>query len=479
MNSQSLWQDIKINNSNAKKINNKPDILIIGGGITGLTLGYFLKDIDKSIMIIDKSKLGEGITSKSTAKINYLQGIIYQTIAKKHSKEKAHEYLNSQLEAISLIKGIIDKNRIKCDLEKVDSIIYTQEEKGIAKINQERKLLKTFNIDVSNVQDENIKSGIKVKDTYVFHPLKYLQAITKIIQDKILIYEGITAYSIDKVGNNYEVKTSQGIISATQVVIACNYPFYIIPSLIPLKTYIKREYVNASTFEKVRNITALSIDKNLQSIRYYKNYILYGSNSSRITDKTDYALEFKKSQIDFQKIFHIKPTYTWMNQDLMSNDSLPFIGSISDNLYLASVFQAWGMTNGTLAAKIISDLINNKYNKYNKYVKLFDPKRLNISLITESCLGSFRYLKAYISAFLCKHNPYYIKINGLIYGYYKDSNNYLHRIKLVCPHMKCNLVFNEVEGTWDCPCHGSRFNKSGKVIVGPSTKDLEDSIIKK
>ena len=112
-------------------------------------------------------------------------------------------------------------------------------------------------------------------------------------------------------------------------------------------------------------------------------------------------------------------------------------------------------------------------NKYNSYTKLFDPKRLNISLITESCLGSFRYLKAYISAFFCKHNPYYIKINGLIYGYYKDSDNYIHRLKLVCPHMKCNLVFNEIEGTWDCPCHGSRFDYMGKNLYDPAFKDLE------
>lgn len=476
MNNKSLWQDVKINVTNKKKISSNIDILIIGGGITGLTLAYLLKDTDQSIMIIDKSKLGEGITCKTTAKINYLQDIIYQTLTKKHDKKTAHEYLNSQLDAINIIKDIINKNNIKCDLERVDSIIFTLEEKGINKILKEKELLEEFNIKVEEVQDKNIKSGIKVKDTYVFHPLKYLQGLTNIIKKTQEIHEGVTAYSIDKIGEHYEVKTSSGIISASHVVIACNYPFYIIPSLIPLKTYVKREYVNVAKCDNPKSITAISIDSKLHSIRYYQNYIIYGSNASRITDKTDYAKEYRKSQKDFQKIFKQPPLYTWMNQDLMSNDSLPFIGSIHDHLYLASTYQAWGMTNGTIAAQIISDLITNNYNRY---TKLFDPKRLNISLITESCLGSFRYLKAYISAFFYKNNPYYIKINGMIYGYYKDSDDYIHRIKLVCPHMKCNLVFNEIEGTWDCPCHGSRFNTSGKVLVGPSTKDLENIIVKK
>lgn len=476
MNHKSLWQDVTINYHNKKKISKNPDILIIGGGITGLTLSYFLKDTDKSIMLIDKSKLGEGITSKTTAKINYLQEIIYQTLSSKHGKSIALEYLHSQLDAIKLIKNIIDENKIECDFERVDSIIFTCEEKGGVKIDKEEELLKSFNIDTKRIASDYFLDGLKVSDTYTFHPLKYLQGLTKIIKDKVAIHEGVTAYSINKVGNYYEVKTSKGPITSKYVVIACNYPFYIIPSLIPLKTYVKREYVNVAKCENPQSITAISIDSTLHSLRYYKDYLIYGSNASRITDKTSYADLFLKSQNDFRENFKQEPLYTWMNQDLMSNDSLPFIGSIKPHLYLATAFQTWGMTNGTIAAKIISDLINNNYNHY---TSLFDPKRLNISLIAESCLGSFRYLKVYVSAFFCKNNPYYIKINGLIYGYYKDQDNYIHRIKLVCPHMKCNLVFNEIEGTWDCPCHGSRFRMNGEVIVGPATEDLENKIIKK
>lgn len=131
MTSNSLWEDTKISISNKKIKDKSTDILIIGAGITGLTLAYFLSCLSDQIMIIDKSQIGCGATSKTTAKINYLQGIIYQTLANKHDKNIAKSYLDSQLEAIGIIKEIIEKEQIACDLTMVDSIIFTCEEKNI------------------------------------------------------------------------------------------------------------------------------------------------------------------------------------------------------------------------------------------------------------------------------------------------------------------------------------------------------------
>ena len=148
---------------------------------------------------------------------------------------------------------------------------------------------------------------------------------------------------------------------------------------------------------------------------------------------------------------------------------LPFIGKIEENLYLATAYNAWGMTNGTIAAKVITDLIQNNKSKYQE---LFDPNRKNLALTINSIIGTLNYLKVYIHALFQKNNPKYIKIKGLTYGIYKDKNNKEHIINLLCPHMKCNLVFNKEEETWDCPCHGSRFNIDGKLLEGPATKNI-------
>ena len=168
-----------------------------------------------------------------------------------------------------------------------------------------------------------------------------------------------------------------------------------------------------------------------------------------------------------KKNFHSE--YFWMNQDIISFDNLPFIGAISDNLYIATAFNSWGMTNGTISAKVISDLI---LNNNSPYKKLFNPNRINLNLVFSSFFGSFFYIFAYIRSLFFKNNPHYIKIKDLIYGIYTDKFNITHSIKLICPHMKCNLVFNKKEKTWDCPCHGSRFDLDGNVISGPSVDNL-------
>ena len=127
------------------------------------------------------------------------------------------------------------------------------------------------------------------------------------------------------------------------------------------------------------------------------------------------------------------------------------------------------MTNATIGGKIIADLINQKENPYES---LFNPNRINIPIIINSIITIINYLKVYIEALFHKSNPYYIKIKGIIYGVYIDKLGIKHTIKLLCPHMKCSLVFNREELTWDCPCHGSRFDIDGFLIHGPATKDV-------
>ena len=221
--------------------------------------------------------------------------------------------------------------------------------------------------------------------------------------------------------------------------------------------------------DKPKNITAINIDKYLYSLRYYKNYLIFGSNDHKLTSKIDYAKNYEKSRDDFIKYFHKEPTYSWMNQDIISHDKLPFIGKIKDHIYLSSAYNTWGMTSATIGAKIISDLIQEKNNDY---VSLFNPKRINLPLIINSFIGLFSYLKVYIEALFHKSNPHYIKIKGIIYGVYIDKDGIEHKIKLICPHMKCSLVFNKEEETWDCPCHGSRFDIDGNIINPPAVKKL-------
>ena len=386
-----------------------------------------------------------------------------------HNSKIAKEYYNSQKEAINIITKIIKDNDIKCDLEKVDSVLFTKEEKNYNKLKKEKDILSSYSEKIKDYQDDYIKNGFSVSNTYTFNPLKYLNSIKKIVESKVSIYENTIATSINKEDNHYLVTTNKGNIKTNIIVLACHYPFFIVPYLFPLRTYIEREYVCAAKIKDPKKITAINVDKELFSVRYYKDYIIYGGIDHRLTSKIDYGNNYQQIKKDFINLFNKEPEYMWMNQDIVSNDELPLIGKIKNNIYISTAYNAWGMTNSIIGAKIVSDLIQKKDNKY---IELFNPKRINLPLIINSIIGIFHYLKAYIEGLFHKSNPRYVKIKGIIYGIYTDLEGKDHKVKLICPHMKCSLVFNKEELTWDCPCHGSRFDIDGNIIETPSIKNI-------
>ena len=227
---------------------------------------------------------------------------------------------------------------------------------------------------------------------------------------------------------------------------------------------------------KVKNsydFNAINIEKPLNSIRYYKDHILMVSSSSNLA----LASNSKEMVEMLEKNTNIvNYDYIWSNYDLMTLDNLPLIGFIDDGLILATGYNTWGNSNSMLASLIIKDLIDHKANIYKE---LFDPKRgFNSQKLINYPLNIFSSAYSFISSKVNKNktfyhgNPYFTKKDGRSIAIYKDENGTEHIVYNKCPHLKCSLVFNEIEKTWDCPCHGSRFDIDGKCIMGPSNYDI-------
>ena len=179
------------------------------------------------------------------------------------------------------------------------------------------------------------------------------------------------------------------------------------------------------------------------------------------------------------KVNNKNPDYLWSNKDIITNDYLPFIGSISDDnkLLIGTGYNTWGMTNGTLAGSILADIIlKNK----NKYENMLNPKRsINISKIVKFPIILFSNIYSFSKNKICKNKDWYssnVKFesrNGKDVAVYIDEDNKEHIVYNLCPHLKCSLIFNEIEKTWDCPCHSSRFDLDGNCIEGPSNYDIK------
>lgn len=480
---ESIWcKDIKVKDTNILDKDLIVDVLIIGGGLTGINTAYYLKDSDLKVAIIEQGYVGMGVTSKTTGKINYLQETIYSDLVDKYSIEIAGRYLESQRFAIEEISKIIKKEKIECNLEKVRSFVYTNNEKEIDKIKRERDVLESLGVEVLECLElnNNLNSlyGISVNDTYVFHPLKYLYGLKKVILDKgIAIYEQTRIKEMKKNDGGYLCYGDGFKIKASKVILACHYPFFLKPYMMPLKVYTEKSYIVASKSKRVLKENYITSTKPVKSMRYHRDgkdkYVLYLTNSHNICNDLDDEDNFN-DLLREAKVFGLKPEYIWSNDDIMSIDRMPYIGRIekgNDNLLIGTGYSTWGMTNSLVAGFILSNMVRGIKTECDE---LFDPLRVNLS----DCLVNIgSSLKSIVENKIDKNKNWYsdnVKFevrNGKNVAIYNDGNKE-HIVLSDCPHMGCTLIFNEVEKTWDCPCHASKFDLDGKCIKGPSSYDI-------
>lgn len=459
------------------------DILVLGGGIAGLSTLYNLKDTNKKIVLIDKDKCGLGVTSNNTGKLTYMQGLIYHKLEDNYNSKVAKLYLDSQKEAIDTILKIIKDNNIDCDLVKTKAYVFSNDNE-VEEFDREIKFYKENNIKYKVLSSLPIeypsRMVLETYDSYTFNPYKYLISLKKIL--KINIYENTRCIDLEKIDNYYVCTTSDGYkIKANVVVVATHYPFFIVPYFTPFKTRVEKFFIGASTCRDNKDIQIISSNNPSISIRYYnkdsKNYLLYGRRSHLCSTKLNTIDDYTELKDEYRKYFNKDIEYFYHTHDLMTYDSMPFIGKIDSNLYIMTGFNKWGNTNGVIGSTLIRDLI---LGKKNRYEGIFNPKRsLSKDKIKNLIIFNIGTMTRYIINKINPNMGYYkdnvkVKyINGKRCGIYIDDDNREHIVSNICPHMKCNLVFNYIDKTWDCPCHQSRFDIDGNVIYGPSVYDIK------
>lgn len=471
MKNYSIWkEDVEIDSFKKLDENKDVDVLIIGGGMTGINTLYQLRESSLEVLLVEQNKIGMGVTVNSTGKLTYLQESLYEKIISCFDEDKAYNYLKSQKDAIEIATSIIEKENIECNLLKAPSYVYSLEDKEDEKLGKLREFLERYNIKVIEGESDLIKykSMIGVEDTYIFHPLKYIKGLLKGIYKKN-IYEDTSIVKMEKNGDEgYICYTNDDkIIRAGIVVVASHYPYFNLPFVFPIKGNIEKSYLSASKYRE-DNISLIKYSKPIISMRSYLDYLLYLSNSRNIATKVDDKEHYKELKKKLDDI-GLKPEFMWSNTDIMTNDGLPYIGLIDDKLLLGTGYNTWGMTNGILAGKILADII---LKRDNKYIELFNPKRVNLASVSGAIMDGGYNVTGYINGILTDSDYIrYEMVDGKEIAIYRDDEGE-HKVLTKCPHMGCRLIFNEVEKTWDCPCHASRFDIDGKCISGPSNRDI-------
>ncbi len=425
---ESIWQkSVQLPSFPKLNGNISTDVLIIGGGITGILTAYFLRQNGVDCILAEKRKICQGITGHTTAKITYQHGMIYHKLLKSGGVETAQKYLQANKLAFEKYSQLCSE--IDCDYERKDNYIYSVSDRK--KLEDEMRALEK--IGCKGEFCENIilpfptAGAVKIADQSQFNPLKFMASVA----EGLHIYENTF---VKEMRGNTAV-TDCGRITAKTVIVATHFPFINKHGSYFLKLYQHRSYVLA--LENAQDVGGMYVDESKTglSFRNYGKYLLLGGGGHRTGKKGGNWSELRH----YAKLYYpqSREYCHWAAQDCMSLDDVPYIGQYSSRtaqLFTATGFNKWGMTGAMLSAMLLSDLVQE--NK-NEYADIFSPSR---SILKPQLF-----------------------ING-----FESVTNLLTFTGRRCSHLGCALHWNSAEHSWDCACHGSRFDEDGRVLDNPA-----------
>lgn len=470
------------------------DVAIVGGGIVGITTAFLLKGKGLKVAIIEANEICHGTTGHTTAKVTSQHSLIYKNIISKFGEEKARQYAEANESAIHFIADLVKEKNIDCDFCTKPSYVYTQSEAYISKIEKEVDAASRLGIKASYQSNIglpfDIKAAVKFDNQAQFHPLKYLLSIAKEIPgDGSYIFESTKVVDIDDREICTVITSNGSKVTASKVVIASHFPCYDGLGLYFARMYAEKSYVLGvkikEKFPEGMYITAEDPGRSLRSQKYEDGEIILVGGEHHKTGSEKHTnihyenlSNFAKESFDLQGII-----YRWSTQDYSTVDKVPYVGYLTSkttNILVATGFRKWGMTNGTAAARILTNYITKEENPW---APVYNPSRFNIIAsgaklvstnleVAETLIGG-KITPAKSNVDIKNGEAHVVKMDGEKVGAYRDEQGQLHVVDITCTHLGCELVWNEAEKTWDCPCHGSRFNYDGDNVEGPAFKPLK------
>lgn len=490
----SLWQDSvedyrSVNKSDFSVLY---DVVIVGGGITGITTALLMQNAGMKCLVLEANTLCFGTTGGTTAHINTLLDVPYTTIEKNFSKEKAKLVADSVKEAVATIKNHIGKYDIDCEFEETTATLFAKTDKQqdeLDKISQatadagiENEFVKKISIPIKFLK------AMKVSGQAKFNPVRYVYALAEEFEKAGgVILQQCRLISADE-GENVEIETSKGKIKGRFLVYATHIPPGI--NLLHFRCVPQRSYAMAVKLAGDNYPDDLLYDM-YDPYHYYRTqeidgekYFIVGGEDHKTAHEAnqEYCLLTLESHI--RKYFDVKEiAYKWSSQYYESPDGLPYIGQLPghEKIYVATGYGGNGMPYSTVSALLLTRMLTNEESPYQN---LYDPNRLkpvagfssfishNVDVVKQFASRMFSGDQLNQLAELATGEGKIVEFEDEKIAIYKDEQGKLHALSPTCTHAGCEVKWNNAELSWDCPCHGTRYSYDGRVMTGPATKDL-------
>ncbi len=429
----SVWQQMPVQRRYPQlKGNKRTQVLVVGGGMAGVLSALKLQQAGKDVVLLEAGRIGSGITARTTAVLTAQHDFLYQDMVKRFGEATARAYLHANLDAVRSFRKL--SRHMDCDFEDMPSVQFTTG--SLERLCEEADVVNRLGFSAQFTEKlsfpEDATGAVVYPDMAQFHPLKFLTGVAQTLEiyenSRVLDLEGTTAV------------LDSGTVTAQQVIVATHFPFINRRGFYFMKLYQSRSYVIAYENAPDPGATMAELKGQGMYFRRHGDLLLVGGGDHR-TGKKGGGFSYLRdyAQTHFPRAVE---KYAWAKQDCMSLDGLPYVGAYSPNMpgvYVATGFNAWGMTNSMVAANVLRDLICGRENSLSQALR---PDR---SVFHKQLLCN---LGATVADFA------------------------IPTVKR-CPHMGCALKWNPREHSWDCHCHGSRFTEHGKLLDTPAQKDAD------
>jgi glycine/D-amino acid oxidase-like deaminating enzyme/nitrite reductase/ring-hydroxylating ferredoxin subunit len=473
------------------------DVCIVGAGIAGLTTAYLLTKEGKRVIVVDDGPTAGGETCRTTAHLVSALDDRFYHLERLHGAEGARLAAQSHVAAIDRIERIIHDENIDCDFTRLEGYLFVPPGDDLAQLEDELKAAHRAGLtDVSRVARAPIASfdtgpALRFPRQGQFHVLKYLDGVAGAARrGGASVYNGTHVDRIEG-GTNARVETSRGVISADAIVVATNSP---VNDLVAIHT----KQAAYRTFVVGARVTRGSIPQILlwdtpdpyHYVRLQRadghDVLIVGGEDHKTGQANDAEERFQRLQEWTRERFPNveRFEFQWSGQVMEPVDSLALIGRNpldSDNVYIATGDSGNGMTHGTIAGMLLTDLI---VGRENPWTGLYDPSRKTLGAVKEFAKENLNVAAQYtdlITAGEVNDASQIRKGEGALLrrgiakiAVYRDDEGVLHERSAICTHLGCVVQWNSIERTWDCPCHGSRFQADGHVVNGPAIRALSN-----
>jgi glycine/D-amino acid oxidase-like deaminating enzyme/nitrite reductase/ring-hydroxylating ferredoxin subunit len=469
------------------------EVAVVGGGIVGLTAALFVAQDARSVLVVEGARLASGVSGFTTAKVTAGHRLAYSRLESDHGTTAARQYAEAQQAGLSLVRSVVQRHDITCDLERLSNYVVAQEEVELESIEDEAAAASRAGLNARVVTDSDTPfpsvGAVELSDQSQFHPRRYLLGLADaVLQSGGKIVERSGVLEITGEGP-YVVRTEQGEVRAATVVVATNYPI-VDPGLFATRIHPSRSYVVAARLsgDSWPSGMYINVGSPTRSIRTAPlddggRLAIVSGEGHRVGQESNTEERYSRLERFMREHLDVGETlYRWSTQDAYSVDGLPFVGRIADDqdLFVATGFAAWGMTNGTAAALAIAKEIQGKRPEWAELLTLnrgtvrasaTDFVRENVNIAVQEVAGALRGSDASITD-LRPGEAAVVEFDGNAVAAYRDASGALHAVSAICTHMGCKVSWNPAEASWDCPCHGSRFTPDGAVLHGPALRAL-------